>query len=163
MTSSLRAGDAAPAPPVRSAVRTARSRLDAPASGVVATAPRGGLPGGRDTFAWAWGPSFRTLTCLTLTSRVNDPSPVQGLDDLQERSDRIHAEDRVGLTPFRRRTVGIRPRPRQLHGEPAHRADDQMLRTGVENVEGLALKRVMPTRDRHSRRRRRSAVIVPIV
>jgi hypothetical protein len=58
MTPSPLCGGAAPAPPARSAVRTPQSRLVAPASGVVATAARGGLLGGRDTLAWAWGPSF---------------------------------------------------------------------------------------------------------
>jgi len=64
---------------------------------------------------------------------------VQGLDDLQERPDRVHAEDRIGLARLRRRAVGIRPRSRESHGEPAQRAHDQLLLTGMENVEGLAL------------------------
>ena len=90
-------------------------------------------------FAWTWGPSFRTLTCLTRSSRVNDLSPVQGLDDLQQRSDRVHAEDRVWLAGFWRRAIGIRPRPRQPHGETTQRAHHQLVLTGVDNVEGLAL------------------------
>jgi hypothetical protein len=64
---------------------------------------------------------------------------VQGLDGLQQRSDRIQAEDRIGLRRFRRRAVGIRPRSREPHRKPTQRADDQLVLTGVENVEGLAL------------------------
>jgi hypothetical protein len=163
MTRSPLSGRAAPAPPARSTVRTARSRLVALASGVVATAPRGGLPGGRETLAWAWGPSFETLTCPNAASRVNDPPPVQGLHDLKQGPDRIHAEHRIGLARPRGRTVGIRPRSGQPHRESVGRTHDQLARASVQNLESESLQWVVSPCDRHPRRRRRGAVIAPIV
>ena len=88
--------------------------------------------------------------------------PAQRLDQLADRSD---AEHRVvcAATAFLRHTVGVRPRTRHVHRETIRHTQHQPARTASQNLAALAEQRMMPSRDQHFRRRRRSEVIVPIV
>jgi hypothetical protein len=64
---------------------------------------------------------------------------VQGLHDLKQGPDRIHAEHRLGLARLRRLAVSICPCARQGHRDPFQRTHDQLALTRLQDLEGLSL------------------------
>ena len=83
---------------------------------------------------------------------VSSVSFPQGLNQVEQRPQRLDAEYSLGTAGVSANAVGIGPRSRQPHGDAIGGAHHELLSAALQHLDRLALQRVVSSGDLHFQR-----------